>query len=263
MTIAAGFRCFDGVLLATDSQHSLGQSKFPGQKIWTIQCGDFVSGLKPNRSLLVIAGAGEDAFIINVVNSLKQCKELQRNMVSYEDVEHAIKDVSSGMKNSGLLVGVRIRTEREVRLLRVERAEGKPTITLIAPSTWTSATFFGAEVAESICREMAELMWHSGLSVVATQVIAKEMLKRVTEYARYCSPPIQTECLFDSYDPQSQPSRRPAKPLPEDFFRNTQYHAGRAIQNAVDFTVPDDLFEESLAALVEKLRKLREHSVSP
>jgi hypothetical protein len=147
-------------------------------------------------------------------------------------------------------------------LLRVERGEGKTRIIPIPLEPWGSWTFTGTEVAVSMCREMADWMCSSGLSVVAMQVIAREMLERVCKYAAYCGGPIQTDYLFDSYDPQSQSVRKAINALPEGFFRGVQYQAGKAIQDCVDSTVPDAGFEESLNALVEKLRRLRGYSVS-
>jgi hypothetical protein len=257
VTIAAGFRCFDGVLLATDSEYSAGLGKFPDRKIWTIECGDFVSGPQPNCSLILVAAAGENAFIIDAVNCLKNDKELQQDTITLENVENAIKRSASGMKHSVLLMGVRIHNEGRAHLLRVERGEGKTRIIPILLQPHGCWTFTGTEVAESMCREMSDWMCSSGLSVLAMQVIAREMLERVVKYAAYCGPPIQTNYLFDSYDPQLQSARRVVA-LPEGFLKQIQHQTGAVIQTCVDASVPDTRFEQSLAALVEKLRKLRD-----
>ena len=126
MTIAAGFRCFDGVLLATDSQHTAGQGKFPGQKIWAVECGDFVPGPQPNSSVLLIAGAGSDSTIQAVVNALGKDEEIQTvPSVTFVNIESAIKRCASGVDTSVLVAGVKVHAEGRARLLRISKDEGE------------------------------------------------------------------------------------------------------------------------------------------
>ena len=257
VTIAAGFRCFDGVLLATDSEYRAGLGKFPDRKIWKVECGDFIAGPQPNFSVLLVAGAGEEPFIVDAVNSLEKDEELQGSTISYGNVENAIKRSASGAKRSVLLLAVRIRSEEQTRLLRVERGEGKTRIIPIPLQPWGSWTFTGTEVADSMCREMADWMCSSGLSVLGMQVIAREMLERVTEYAAYCGGPIQTAYLFDSYDSRLQSARRGFNAPPQGFLKAIRYQMGKTIQDCADFTVENARFEESLSVLVKTLRGLR------
>jgi len=257
VTIAAGFRCFDGVLLVADTQHTSGYEKFADQKIWTVECGDFAGGPKP--SMLLVAGAGVDAFIIDAVNRLKSDAELQRKVVSFENVERAIQRAASGAKQSVLLVGVKIRTDDYARLLRVERAEGKTRIlpTPIPPQPGKGWTFTGTDVVETLCGEMADWLCSEGLPVFAMRETAKEMLKRMASRGLYCNPPIQVDFLLDTYAPRLEAARRMVNSLPEDFLAGALYQFGHVLRSCADHTLATEEFVESVRVLGETLRQIR------
>ena len=67
MTIAAGFRCHDGVVLCTDSEHTSGQSKSYDHKIFEATAGN---------ALIYVAGAGDDVYIRTAAQDLADRKSV-------------------------------------------------------------------------------------------------------------------------------------------------------------------------------------------
>ena len=83
MTIAAGFRCWDGVLLVADSRHSIGDAAYQNPKLWVIDCPE-------SGSLFVLTAAGADNAILETVDSLKHDPIIYANSVSFEMIEAVI-----------------------------------------------------------------------------------------------------------------------------------------------------------------------------
>jgi hypothetical protein len=82
MTIAAGFRCHDGVVLCTDSEHYVGQSKFYQKKIFEA---------KAKNALLYIAGAGHDDYIKSAAESIET--EITEKIVSLDQIKAAFQEI--------------------------------------------------------------------------------------------------------------------------------------------------------------------------
>ncbi len=259
MTIAAGFRCFDGVLLATDSQHSAGLSKYSGPKIWKIECGDFFPGQQPNSSLLLIAGTGMDSSILEVVHALKEDGGIQGNCIDFGTIENAIRRCTIG-KEATFLIAVKVYTENHARLLRIEEDNaGRIRITPFSHRIGDSCTFTGTEVAVSMCQEISNWLHSSGLPVFAMRELAKHIIGRVTEYDFYCGLPVQSACLFDSEDTRFEQLAKDVK-LPDytsGYLCGVQHLVGDTIRGCVDVSISDASFEESVQRLIDKLRTMR------
>jgi len=265
MTIAAGFRCFDGVLLTTDSEHSCGLSRYSGQKIWPIECGDFISGPQPNCSTLLVAAAGFDSTISETVTSLRNDEGIRGSSITFETIESAIRRCASGIGSTVLLLAVKLHTEQQARLLRVVEDEGRVKIVPLSSRTGDCCTFTGTEVAESMCREICDWLHSAGLPVLVMRELAKHILSRVSEYAIYCLPPIQSNYLFDTGRPELAEMRRDIR-LPDyatGYLLGLQYDFGHALRSCVDPTVPEEMFEESLQHLIERLRTTRRRVLTP
>jgi hypothetical protein len=261
MTIAAGFRCFDGVLLATDSEHSLRQTKFSAQKIWPVECGDFVSGPQPNSSFLLIVGAGADDPIQDVVNALREDKEIRADSIGFVNIENAIKRCFSGIETSVLLAGLKIRTERRARLLKISKEEEMVRIIPFGSGSGNSCAFIGTEVAESICREITDWLYSDGLPVLGMNELAKHILGRIIDHSLYCRPPVQTNYLFDTGCAELAKQAR----LPDyanGYLGGVQYCVGHVIGSCVDANVTNERFEHLLKILIDKLRAVRSAAIS-
>jgi hypothetical protein len=87
MTIAVGFRCVDGVVLATDSQYTEGIAKLYGQKIFPIPSNGHYA--------LTIAGAGGVPSLKGIVGQIED--RLQRQIGSkpakVSDLKSVVEDV--------------------------------------------------------------------------------------------------------------------------------------------------------------------------
>jgi hypothetical protein len=87
MTIAVGFRCVDGVVLAADSQYTEGIAKLYGQKIFPIQSNGYYA--------LTIAGSGGVPSLKGIVDHIKNSLKMQigANRVTIKDLASVIEDV--------------------------------------------------------------------------------------------------------------------------------------------------------------------------
>ena len=138
MTIAAGFRCLDGVLLVADSKHNIGDASYSGPKIWEVECGE-------SGSSIIVTGAGVDSAISDAVDYLRDDAAINGDSVSFEIVESAIKGSGFG-KETTLLLGIKIRSENRGRLFRVEEGDqGIVRVSSVESSTFTGTPRAGAD----------------------------------------------------------------------------------------------------------------------
>jgi hypothetical protein len=86
MTIAAGFRCYDGVVLCTDSEHTVGQSKFYQKKIFQAEACN---------ALVYLAGAGHDDYIKSTAEGIEAA--IKDKVVSLDQIKVAAQAVVSGL----------------------------------------------------------------------------------------------------------------------------------------------------------------------
>jgi hypothetical protein len=86
MTIAIGFRCIDGIVLAADSRYSVGIAKLDGQKIFPIESN--------GKYALTIAGAGGAVSIKGAVREIRKVlgKEIGPKTASVQDVQTAVEN---------------------------------------------------------------------------------------------------------------------------------------------------------------------------
>ena len=81
MTIAAGFICADGIILAADTQYTVGSTKTNGQKIYdVVDEGDY---------RLILAGAGDVPYIRMTADKLVS-NLLKKTLLSVSDVVDVI-----------------------------------------------------------------------------------------------------------------------------------------------------------------------------
>ena len=250
MTIAAGFRCRDGVLLLADSRHTIGDAGYQGQKIWGIDCGE-------SGSSLLVTAAGTDSAILETVDFLKSDAGIRGNSLSFETVTNAIRRCNPG-KNSTLLVGVKLRNEEQARLLRVEEDdEGKIRINQL-PHTFT-----GAQVAEALCREIFEWLYSPSVRVLQMKELAKHVFGRVFDYDPWCGPPVQSDYLFDDGGAIEMIGdfRMPTYTQGyRGYLCGVQHLLGATIRGCIDFTTGEGDFENVLQQLIDELKEMRKNS---
>ena len=120
MTIVAGFRCRDGVLLLADSQHTIGDARYKDPKLWRID-------LAEEGSTLIVTAAGVDSIILETVDSLIDAGSEFKIPITFTMIEATVRDFKLG-NETVILIGTKLSIENESRLIRVmedEQGEGK------------------------------------------------------------------------------------------------------------------------------------------
>jgi 20S proteasome alpha/beta subunit len=189
MTIAAGFRCHDGVVLCTDSEHTSGQSKSYDQKIFQA---------KADNAVICLAGAGDDVYIRTVARDI--ASQVNGQTLNFEQVELIAQKVISTItrevndpdaSTTALLLAARVEGEKESRLYRLKGTGG---ISQASPGV----SVVGTEAAESAMRALAEVFFPDwSVSVYATRYLAAHLVQRVNRAASYCGGSPQIACLAD------------------------------------------------------------------
>jgi len=196
MTIAAGFRCRDGVVLCTDSEHTAGQSKFYDHKIFQAEAANAV---------MYVAGAGDDLYIRSAAREIES--EVQGKSLSFDQIEVAAEKAVSmiykehfaiahqasdpSAPTMTLLLAAQVEGEKEARLYRIRETGG---ITQVGPGV----SVVGTEAAESLMRALSDLFFGGySQSVYAMRYLAVHMIHRVIRSASYCGGSPQIACLTD------------------------------------------------------------------
>jgi len=130
MTIAVGFRCSDGVVLAADSLYTEGVAKLYGQKIFPIASN--------GRYALTIAGSGGVPSLKGIVREVKKSLRSGLSLSDFSDIQDVVesvlcayypKHIDSAPKNKRddlavqLLVAMWV-SGRGTRLLQTYRTDG-------------------------------------------------------------------------------------------------------------------------------------------
>jgi 20S proteasome alpha/beta subunit len=155
MTIAAGFRCLDGVVICTDSEHTAGQAKFYDKKIFEI---------KARNAVAYLAGAGDYAYIRTAAEEIESY--MKGKTVTLGEVKDFAKDAASEIYSGhiaiarqagdptltlALLLAVKVREEPRAMLYRIAETGGLSNIS-------SGVAAIGTEAGESMFRELADLL---------------------------------------------------------------------------------------------------------
>src|ERR1039457_6537895 len=225
MTIAAGFRCRDGVVLLVDSQHSTSNMKYPGDKLWNLESQD--------GSKVVVTGAGDDAAILQAVDLIRDGLGTFLKPLVIADIENIARESKPGLETT-LLLGIRLTAEKQARLARVqEDAQGNVRVNHFLPNSNDPCTFIGTEVAEALCRETFDYFYSSWIPTLQMREIGKQLLTHICEYAQWCWPPIQSECLIDE---GGQPEGLNDFRVPDGYLSESQDLFAHAVRNALDYS---------------------------
>jgi 20S proteasome alpha/beta subunit len=154
MTIAVGFRCVDGVVVCTDSEHTAGQAKHYAPKIFQAVA---------DNARLYIAGAGNDVYIGGVSKEI--ASDVKGKSMDFDSIESlaqkrvmevydshiapARKAGDPGAPSMALLLAVQIK-ELEARLYRIEETGGIHLVDM-------GLAVVGTEAAETLVRGLASI----------------------------------------------------------------------------------------------------------
>jgi 20S proteasome alpha/beta subunit len=196
MTIAAGFRCFDGVVLCTDSEHTAGQTKFYDKKIFE---------LSANNATGYVAGAGDSVYIKLVADEVKSL--LKGKDVSLDQITVAAGDTVSDTYQTYFtasrqaadpntptmlfLLALYVDGEKRSRIYRITETGGVSEVD-------SEYSAIGTEAGEAVLREMADLFFREQeVSVFTMRHLAVHMIHRVVRFASYCGGSAQVACIQD------------------------------------------------------------------
>ena len=256
MTIAAGFRCRDGVVLCTDSEHTAGESKFYEKKIFEA---------KSENATVYVAGAGHDIYIRSAAQEIES--EMSGRIASHDQIKIILAQIISSIYENHfaasrqahdqdsptmtLLLAVITKTERGARLYRIEETGGISEINIDQGLTVT-----GTNTAESLAREQAGLLYNQSISVYAMKHLAVHIIRRVTNFASFCGPPVQLACLSD--DGAEYLDNSPSPKEEPEYLWDALHEFPYLIEGCVDtVNVSDGAFEGYLNSVVERLREVR------
>jgi 20S proteasome alpha/beta subunit len=175
MTIAAGFICTDGVVLASDTLYS-GVNKQYGRKLWTFSFGQ--------DTTIAIAGAGDAVLIKRAVDEISE--RLSRSIVSHRMVcdtadsvlyqlLHKYSPQASDEFKLSLLVGVRAESRCELYW-----SNGNAVLaTLIGPATCIGwGNILGLYVVETLYAQPMPMKW--------AKIVAAHLIRLTKKHAADC-----------------------------------------------------------------------------
>lgn len=196
MTIAAGFRCHDGVVVCTDSENTVGQAKFYEAKIFEATA---------RNAGMYIAGAGNQTYIRTIAEEM--ASDVQGKNMDFDSIEalaqKRVMEVYSryfiparqagdpDAPSMALLLAAQIKG-LGTKLYRIEETGG------ICPID-SGLAVVGTQAAESLVRNLASIFFLGYItSVSAMYAIARHLISQAVKFASYCGGSAQVVCLTDS-----------------------------------------------------------------
>jgi 20S proteasome alpha/beta subunit len=196
MTIAVGFKCIDGVVLATDSQYSDDPAKTTGQKVFPIWSNGHYA--------LTIAGAGFPDSIKGIARDMELVlgktigsreagsAEIIRTIERVLRSFHA-KHIDTAPPEERLELSVQLLiglwTEREgTKLFGVNR-------TIAAEVSSHLSVGYGSYLTEYICDALIPSGW---IGVEQATALAAYIVWTAKKYVKYCGGPTGIRVLSDS-----------------------------------------------------------------
>jgi 20S proteasome alpha/beta subunit len=180
MTIAAGFICADGIILAADTQYTVGSTKTNGQKIYdVIEDGDY---------RLILAGAGDVPYIRMTADKLVS-NLLKKKLHSESDVievvgatlkwvhkEHIFPHPADQFGNKPMVqLLVAIRSSAGLKLLASNA-------TAVFNVTDYQVLGSGVEIASYILDRLRE----HGYNLPTMEILATYVISVAKRYDNYC-----------------------------------------------------------------------------
>jgi hypothetical protein len=158
MTIAAGFRCIDGIVIGADSQFEEGDAKYNGDKILHIPA--------PCNGELVITGAGDfdairhcagffkDRGLVSCGPRLVDLKGVISQFIAGNEYKNIIKDSKDTGNSFEMIIGVRSGSEQATDLLYVcqHKISSERRFKIVGSGS-------------SISRFFSEFFWRHGITV--------------------------------------------------------------------------------------------------
>lgn len=252
MTIAAGFRCLDGIVLCADTEHTVGETlKLSRAKIFRIP-----QSRSNEKYALVIAGAGDSDFVNMTVQKIGRGLEIRTNPVLqdiHEVVEETVLEVYG----------------RHIHLDPTE-PRYKPVVDLLI-AVWTPSAmdFFktsstavsrvarydcigtGTTLASYLC----ETLLYDALPLKYGLLLAIHLLKQTKKYAPYCGGESNIAILQDNGEASVFTT---ADILDKELWVETFEAAVCPLRyESADVEISDHQWQEALGKFSEKINAFR------
>jgi hypothetical protein len=258
MTLAAAFRCSDGIIVCADTQHTGSRSKFQKKKIH-----DFLH----DGALLVVAGAGTKSYINMCVDLLHD--GFKAGAKTFPLIDKLIKDTIRTVYQDH--IGVQVRAQRlpngEVPqvflIVSAKLPDGSVEawkVDEMAVSRCGHVAFVG--IGEDIAEALAEWLYPEPATerMATVQILAKEIVTETKRIAPSVGGKTHLCTIPKGTSGGSMWNLR--KTHEHGFFWGINHMLGEAIHAAIAKQYSDEAFELNLGRLVEHLNTIRKKAQS-
>jgi len=244
MTIAAGFLCRDGIVLAADTEYTA-NAKFQGTKIWCQEADD---------TALILAGAGpavslgyiRDRIFRLLTPSMKP--EAIADMV--EDVLHRFftRYVPQGKAEDAPSLLFGIRYEQDFHLYQTAAAPPPAKVDRWACVGW------GGDLGQYL----ADLFYRPEESVAYTECLAAYVVYQAKLHSAYCGGKTDIVSLTtNELTPMIRPRRERIAEM-ERYFDSFHVGFGSLLSVGSDLSLSDDLVDRRLKRFDKWVRQWRQ-----
>jgi hypothetical protein len=174
MTIAAGFVCSDGILLASDTLYSnTGMGLRHGRKFWVLEHGDVV---------VVFGGAGMEAAMLRTRDEIdRKLKPGLSRIRVVDTVDAALKKVHDKLPDhpdfkTNALVAIQIQGQGKL----YENAGGSNMISPVQHPC--QCVGYG----QSLGWYFASSLFRPGMPIKSAKIVAAHLVRNVKDYSEYC-----------------------------------------------------------------------------
>lgn len=256
MTIAVGFRCVDGIVLAADSQYTEGITKLDGPKIFPIPSNGHYG--------LTIAGAGGVHSIKGIARKLEQTlkENIGANPASVSELQEAIEDALSEYYPKHIDSAPKgKRDDRDVQLLiAIWTAKGATRLFETSRTSATEASYHRCiGTGSHLVEYLKDLFFPPGEhpTVEIAKPLAAYIVAMAKKYVHYCGGWTEVRALLDdgTDDLGWKHEVRASEKYFNGFFRNLARLLGAA--GGVPLSVKVDIAPYT-HIMNERLREFRE-----
>jgi 20S proteasome alpha/beta subunit len=250
VTLVAGFRCKNGVVICADTQHTGTYIKFAAPKLWT------------DRNRTIIAGASSDVVYLKM--AVDEIIERFENLPQWTEssVKKAISDALAKVyKAIRTAFDAKDRERPQLLLMVAVRLDDWKAILIKTADTAVALVdtleFVGA--GEEVARLLMSPFYDSDLRVTEMQTIAAYCFRFAKASGSFCGGDTQTGVIFDG-NPEAgyaHPAfiNRDRETVPGHILREL----APALSAAWNVNVSGEEFEKRLSTLMDWLRFLRQH----
>jgi hypothetical protein len=246
VTTVAGFRCYDGLVLCADTEHTAGLSKFQRRKIL---------GYMDDECVIRIAGSGHSDYIdMTIEKMLFAMHGAGKNLKGIKDSFEAVAlDVHN--KHIRPFFDMHDETRPRIYLLAIIRfSSGQLEILKIADTTVSLVEDYEVLGAgEHLARSLIDWLYDPKISTRMMRVFAINIVQQTKRYV--CGVGGTTHVVSLAHEPQ----RRDASIFYDDseFFFGIQKYLKPMLIACLDEDVADNIFEGCKSALVELFSDVR------